>query len=240
MTQAPPRFFVTGTDTDVGKTRVVAAFALTLRRVLPPAMPLTVVKAVQTGLGSTEDGDAVVAVAAARRHLPDALNACLFERELHRYRKPADAYSAALAQGLSPVDCADLARELASIVGAVIVEGLGGAAAPLNATQTIAHLAAFARLRTIVAVGLRLGCISHAMLTEHYLRTLGCGVAGYILIERWCDTGQEYRDDVVRCLSEKLPVLAILNYDPSDHAVEQAAARLRESFASWCPLSSPI
>jgi dethiobiotin synthetase len=225
---SPLRLFITGTDTDVGKTRVVAALAIALRRGLSPSVPLTIVKAVQTGHDPSGLGDAARAAADARSHLSDVLAAGLFARELRRYAKPADAYSAALAAGREPPRAGELARQLDEMPGALLVEGFGGAAAPLNAHESIAHVAAAAGLPAIVVVGLRLGCISHAVLTVSYLRSLGCRTLGAVLVDRWSPTSPDYREDVRRCLLEEMPILAVMEHGLSRAALARAAQRLEE------------
>jgi dethiobiotin synthetase len=222
-----PRFFVTGTDTDAGKTRVVAAIALALRRSLSPATPVTVVKPIQTGLAAGESGDAETAALLTGTQIASC--------ELRRFRKPADPYNAALAEGVTPVACSALAAEIARIEGALVVEGAGGIAVPLNADETFADLAAACGLRVVIAVGLRLGCISHTLLTAHYLRSHGCAVAGAVLVARWQGTLKDYEADVIRCVSKEVPVLATLPHDPAATALAESAVQLQEVLCKPIP-----
>lgn len=152
-------------------------------------------------------------------------------RELRRYRKPADAFSAALAEDLVPPSPEELAAEIARMPGAVVVEGFGGAAAPLNEASTIGQIAAAASLRTIIAIGLRLGCISHALLTLRYLQSIGADVAGAVLVDRWHESSGEYREDVERCLTPHLRILAAMPHDRSGTALTIVAQELREWYA---------
>lgn len=205
------RYFVTGTDTEVGKTRVTAALAAALR--IDGQSP-TIVKAVQTGLAPGEVGDAAHAARLAGvRHL-----------ELARFRKPADPWSAALAEPAPCVYARDLAHAIDSIKGAVVVEGAGGLAVPLNANENFASIAALAKLRTILTVGLRLGCINHALLTLALCEQHRIPVAGAVLVHRWEDAGEAYAADVARALQGKVQILGILPFDPDEQsAVEQGA-----------------
>ena len=117
----PKRYFVTGTDTDIGKTRVTAALALALKQA-NPAKPPTVVKLVQTGLAKGVPGDAARAGnLAGVRYV-----------ELARFAKAADPYSAAIAQGALEAHAGELADALAGIDGPVVAEGAGGIMVPLN------------------------------------------------------------------------------------------------------------
>jgi dethiobiotin synthetase len=222
-----PRFFITGTDTDVGKTRVAAAIALALRRSLAPATPVTVVKPVQTGLAAREPGDAETAARLAGTRIA--------ARELRRFRKPADPYSAALAEGAVPVTCAELVAKIARIEGALVVEGAGGIAVPLNAKETFGDLAFTCALPVLIVVGLRLGCINHTLLTARYLRTLGCTIAGAVLVARWQPAQKDYEADVTRCVSKEVPVLASLPYDPDAKALADSAVQLEEVLCKRIP-----
>jgi dethiobiotin synthetase len=205
------RYLVTGTDTDVGKTRVTAALASALRRAGEPA---TVIKLVQTGLAAGEPGDAARA---------GGLSRCRYV-ELARFRKPADPWSAALAEGMPAVHAEDLARIVDGIPGAVVAEGAGGLAVPLNSAQNFGTLAALAKLEVILVVGLRLGCMNHALLTLALCEQLGLRVAGGVLVERWEKPEPSYTPDVRRALQGKLEILGILPFDPDEAAsVEQGA-----------------
>lgn len=62
----------------------------------------------------------------------------------------------------------------------VIVEGAGGFLVPINATQTLADLAVMLNLPLILVVGMRLGCISHALLTVEAIKARGLVLAGWV------------------------------------------------------------
>ncbi len=221
-----PRIFVTGTDTDVGKTYVTSALATALREQLPIETAVTIVKSVQTGLEAGKPGDAQEAFALA-------IGAQIFARELRRFRKAADPYSAARAEDAIAPSADELALELAKIDGALVVEGSGGAACPLNDTETMADIASAARLSAIIVVGLRLGCINHALMTAEYLRSKKCWIAGAVLVDRWEATPEDYRADVVRALARDLNVIATLDYDPSQSPSTVAVPRLRRALRAY-------
>lgn len=205
------RYLVTGTDTDVGKTRVTAALATALR--VTGETP-TIVKLVQTGLDPRVPGDA------ARS---GQLSGCKHV-ELARFRKPADPWSAALAEGTPTVHAEDLAHIIDGIRGAVVAEGAGGLAVPLNGAQNFATLAVLAKLDVILVIGLRLGCMNHALLTLSLCDQLRLRVAGGVLVDRWEKSDPSYAADVRRALQGKLEILGILPFDPDEAAsVEQGA-----------------
>ncbi len=196
------RYFVTGTDTDVGKTRVAAALALALRR---SGNAPTVVKVVQTGVSPDAEGDAARAGALAG----------VTHTELERFEKPADPWSAALAQGGALRAC-DLAARIDRLEGPLVVEGSGGMLVPLNEREHLGDVARLARLEVVLVVGLRLGCMNHALLTLESCRGAGIPVAGAMLVERWAPTDAAYRGDVTRALQGKSPLLGILPFAPAE------------------------
>lgn len=210
------RYFVTGTDTDVGKTRVTAALASALKIA---GERTTIVKLVQTGLEPGVEGDA--AVAGRLAGVP--------HMEFARFRKPADPWSAALADGMPAVHAEDLARVLDQIEGSVVCEGAGGLAVPLNRTQHFGDVARLANLPAVLAVGLRLGCMNHALLTLALCDQLGIAVAGAVLVDRWSASDPAYVADVQRALQGKVRVLGILPFAVEERASVEAGARLFSS-----------
>jgi dethiobiotin synthetase len=202
-------YFVTGTDTDVGKTCVTAGLA---RWLAASGAAPTIVKPVQTGVAPGEAGDAA---RAAR------LAGCAF-LEFERYAAAADPGSAALAEGRPPPLAAGLARRIAAVPGAVVVEGAGGIAVPLNGGETFADLGRLLQLPAIVVVGLRLGCISHALLSAAFLRAHGVAIAGAFLVERFGPVGDGYIADVTRALAAHLPSLGVVPYAGADGDVATA------------------
>ena len=209
------RYFVTGTDTDVGKTRVTAALALALRRA---GESPTIVKIVQTGVKPHGEGDAQHAGRLAGvPHL-----------ELARFESAGDPWSSALAEGSPPLTAGRLADELARIPGTIVAEGIGGIMVPLNAGENIGHVAALAKLEAVIAVGLRLGCINHALLTRSLCRELNIPVAGAVLVERWGANGSRVRDRVYCVLQGSLPVLGVLAFAADETQSVESGAKLFE------------
>ena len=209
------RYFVTGTDTDIGKTRITAALATALR-VANPHAPPTIVKLVQTGLALGVPGDAAHAGGLAGvRYL-----------EFARYEKAADPFSAALAQGAPEVHAGELAQALAAIEGPLVAEGAGGIMVPLNPREHFGHVASQARLRAIIVVGLRLGCLNHALLTLMLCQQLSIPIAGAVLVDRFGDSAPDYRADVVRTLQGKLDIFGILPFASDEAASVQVGSQL--------------
>ena len=205
------RYLVTGTDTDVGKTRITAALALALKR---GGIAPTIVKVVQTGLPSGTPGDAARAGKLAGVRFV----------ELARFQKPADPWSAALAAGQLEVHAGELVDAMAPITKGLVAEGAGGIMVQLNSREHFGHVAHLGKLEVIIVVGLRLGCLNHAMLTVSKCQQMGLPVAGAVLVERWGPMDAAYRRDVIRTLQGKLKIFGIVPFSEDEaQSVEQAS-----------------
>ncbi|HTJ26973.1 MAG TPA: dethiobiotin synthase [Candidatus Limnocylindria bacterium] len=213
-----PRFYVTGTDTDVGKTVVTAAAARVLRERHGFA---TIVKIAQTGLTHEERGDAELAA---------TLAGCDW-REVVRFPKPADAWTAARDAGRPPLRVAEAAQAIAAIAGPLVVEGSGGAAVPLNETESITDVASRCGLEALLVVGLRLGCLNHALLTLEYLARRDVRVRGIVLCERW-PVEPTYPGDVRRVLEPTGIPLARVPYSKDPGTAFDAAVTALTSLSS--------
>lgn len=207
------RYLVSGTDTGIGKTRVTAVLA---RALSAAGHHVTIVKLVQTGVRPGEPADAQRAGALAG--VPSL--------ELARFAKPADPWSAALAQGLPPVRAADIHRMLDDVPGAIVAEGAGGMAVPLNRTEDFGSIARLAQLRVILTVGLRLGCMNHALLTLAMCEQIGVPVAGAVLVEFRQACEPSYVDDVTRVLQGKVRIFGMLPFEPNEPAGVQRGVPL--------------
>jgi dethiobiotin synthetase len=166
-------YFVTGTDTGVGKTTVscalLYAFAEKSKRVAG-------MKPVAAG---SEDGrwlDVELLLAASNVNV---------NRQLinpYAFAPPISPHIAAQQAGmeieLSVIHQAY--RELSMKTDIAIVEGAGGFLVPINQRQTGADLAQVLNLPVILVVGMRLGCLNHALLTAQAIGTAGLILAGWV------------------------------------------------------------
>jgi dethiobiotin synthetase len=207
------RYFVTGTDTDVGKTRVTAALALALKN---HGITPVIVKFVQTGLAPGIPGDAARAgKLAGVRSL-----------ELARFEKAADPWSAALSAGQPDMRAGDLVDAVAHLGEGLVTEGAGGLMVPLNPREHFGNIAVAGKFRTVLTVGLKLGCVNHALLTATQCQQAGITLVGAVLVERWGPTDLSYREDVVRTLQGKVKILGILPFDEDEAASVNAGAHI--------------
>lgn len=207
------RYFVTGTDTDVGKTRVTAALAVALKN---HGITPVIVKLVQTGLAPGIPGDAARA----------AKLAGVRSLELARFEKAGDPWSAALAYGRPEVHADELVDAVAHIGEGLVTEGAGGLMVPLNAREHFGNIAVAGQFRTVLTVGLKLGCVNHALLTATQCQQAGIALVGAVLVERFGPTEQSYRDDVTRTLQGKVEILGILPFDEDEAASVKAGAHV--------------
>jgi dethiobiotin synthetase len=170
-------FFITGTDTGVGKTLV--AVALT-RALVARAFRTAVMKPVAAGGTRTAEGffndDALELLAASNVKAPyEDVNPWLLST-------PASPHLAARADGVAIRHdrILEAFRRLTAASDLVLVEGAGGWLAPISATETMADIAEKLALPIILVVGLRLGCLNHALLTREAIRARGLRFGGWI------------------------------------------------------------
>lgn len=171
-------YFVTGTDTDAGKTLVTSGLlALARRRGLATLGLKPVASGCEDTLHGLRNADAL-ALQGQSHPSPTytTVNPIAFA--------PAIAPHLAARQADVALRLDDLVERVRPLLGAphklVLIEGAGGWRVPLNATEDLSDLAARLDLPVILVVGLRLGCISHARLTADAIRADGVHLAGWI------------------------------------------------------------
>jgi dethiobiotin synthetase len=170
-------FFITGTDTGVGKTWAT----LYLMRLLQSSgLKVIGMKPVATGAilsgGRRVNEDALALQQAASVPLP-------YERvNPYVFGPPASPHIAAELTGetIELPRLVEACTELQEVADCVLVEGVGGWKVPLNRRETLADLAVALGLPVILVVGLRLGCLNHALLTHAAIQTSGARFAGWI------------------------------------------------------------
>lgn len=166
-------YFVTGTDTGVGKTTVSCAL---LRAFAAQGKKVVGMKPVVAGSenGRWHDVEQLIAasnISAAREHVNP-----------YAFDPPVSPHIAALQAGID-INLAVIQRAyqaLSSQADIVIAEGAGGFLVPLNAQQTGADLACVLNLPVILVVGMRLGCLNHALLTAQAIRAASLPLAGWM------------------------------------------------------------
>ena len=170
-------YFVTGTDTGIGKTLVAAAL---LRRLRESGIRVAGMKPVAAGAIAGPEGPAnedalLLQAESSARHAYATVNPWLFE--------PAIAPHIAAAEAGIEIDTDRIKAahaELRASAEVVIAEGAGGFLVPLDARRSCAELPALLGMDVILVVGLRLGCLNHALLTAEAIAARGLTLAGWV------------------------------------------------------------
>jgi dethiobiotin synthetase len=211
--------FVTGTDTDCGKTVVACGLVAALRS---RGLRVGVMKPVSAGAEPTPEGlrnqDALDLMAESGLRLPyETVNPWVFA--------PAIAPHIAAAQAGTPIRFAPLFDAFARIrtaSDAVVVEGAGGWRVPLGPDGDMADLAAALGLPVLLVVGLRLGCLNHALLTAESIGRRGCRLAGWV--GNRVDPAMAVMAENVATLRERLPAPCLGIVPRLDHPAGAAVA----------------
>ena len=170
-------YFVTGTDTEVGKTLVSGALILKLRELGRNAIGF---KPVVAGTYQGQNGEYInedIETLLVASNLAQTESICPFVLD-----KPAAPHLVAKANGIE----LNVNKLLESFTGIqnendfVVVEGAGGFIVPLNDHESLADFAQKIDLPIIVVVGMKLGCLNHALLTIEAIKTRKMKIAGWV------------------------------------------------------------
>jgi dethiobiotin synthetase len=218
----PPRFncFVTGTDTEIGKTLVSSAM---LHALVASGVRACGMKPVAAGTELGEDGawhndDCDRLTAAGNVHLPQSITTPFLLKE------PAAPHIAAELEGvtISLVPILAAYVEINAASDAVVVEGVGGFIVPLNDEFDTGDLAEQLALPVVLVVGLRLGCISHALLTVEAILSRGLKLVGWVANETQADMA--FADENVVALEQRIPAPFLGRVPRLEQATAEAAA----------------
>jgi dethiobiotin synthetase len=190
------RWFVTGTDTEIGKTYVASAL---IRQLVDQGFSVAGMKPVASGCINTSGGlrndDALSLMAAANVNLPyEVVNPCAYE--------PAIAPHIAAEKAGQPINMDKIFAAAQTIeADYLIIEGVGGWCVPLGNGRMLAELAKAVADKVILVVGMRLGCINHALLTAAQIERDG------MLLKDWV---ANHVDPDMQAQSENLKTLQSL------------------------------
>ena len=218
----PSRFncFVTGTDTEIGKTLVSSAILHTLvERGLRACGMKPVAAGAELREGELHNEDADMLAAAGNVHLPSNITTPFMLRE------PAAPHIAASLEGVT-IDAVPIIAAYAEILAAsdaVVVEGVGGFRVPFNDDFDSADLAAQLNLPVILVVGMRLGCISHALLTVEAIVARGLVLAGWVA--NTADPEMRFFDENIEALCARIPAPLLGVVPRLEHPTAANAAR---------------
>ena len=218
------KFFVAGTDTEIGKTTIACGL---LEAGNQRGWRTLALKPVAAGAEPSEDGprndDAVALMQSASVKLSyEQVNPVLFE-------PPIAPHIAAQQVGkrLTVSQLAGYCRgSLMTPSDLALVEGAGGWRVPLSGRETLAGLAVELQLLVILVVGMKLGCLNHALLTAEAIRRDGLQLAGWVA--NTVDSNMSCFEENVETLRQLLPA-PCLGVVPSlsDCSPDKVAAHLQ-------------
>ncbi|MBU6486409.1 MAG: dethiobiotin synthase [Burkholderiales bacterium] len=193
--------FVTGTDTEIGKTLVSCALLRGFARAGLSAAAMKPIAAgayfnAQDRLWHNEDADQLDAAADAI--LPPDL------RTPYLLKAPAAPHIVAAQEGrtleLAPI--VDCHREAMRRADVIVVEGVGGFRVPLDDERDTADLAVALALPVLLVVGMRLGCINHALLTADAIAARGLRLVGWVA--NVVDPAMQFIDENIETVRARL------------------------------------
>ncbi len=207
-----PAYFLTGTDTEIGKTFVTCAL---LHRARLDGMTAAGLKPIAAGTDAAGLNDDVEAIRAAGNvELPrEIVNSYCFAPAIAPHIAAAEA---GITIEFAPIVAAcQQARQLADFS---IVEGVGGFCVPLGDKRNTADLAIALGQPVILVVGMRLGCINHALLTAEAIAARGLALAGWVAnrIDPAMARYEENLDTLEKLLPA--PLLGAVPYGPAGGA----------------------
>jgi dethiobiotin synthetase len=202
-----PGLFVTGTDTGVGKT--LASCAL-LHRMRARGLRALGMKPVAAGVEASPEGPVNPDVAALRR--ASSWPAPLEQVNPYLFEPPVAPHLAAASAGVR-IEMAPIRKAFEALrasADAIVVEGVGGFLVPLNDREDAGDLAVALALPVVLVVGMRLGCLNHALLTQQAIVARSLRLAGWIANS--IDPRMQRFEDNLQALRQRIaaPLLGVI------------------------------
>lgn len=214
--------FITGTDTDSGKTFITLAL---MHKLQQAGLVVNAMKPVAAGVSEIDgvrvNEDAWQLMKAASNQQPyEMVNPYLFE--------PAIAPHIAATEADQEIELnviKDAFHDLSRLADFMLVEGAGGWLVPLNDRYDVSDIASELDLPVVMVVGLKLGCINHARLTTDSINAAGLKLAGWIgtQVEPEMQRLEENVSTLKRYI--KAPCLGIVPFDEEKN-IHKAAGLL--------------
>ena len=195
-------FFITGTDTGIGKTYIACKL---IQQYVAQGYKVVGMKPVAAGCdwvdGAWVNDDVLKLEAASNVKAPRALT------NPYSFKEPIAPHIAAELEGkIIEIEVIKQAfDELCELADIVIVEGAGGLLVPLNNNCDMADLAKALNIPIIVVVGIKLGCINHAQLTVEAIKARNCRLEGWI--PNKIDQTMPYCEENIVSIAKKLDLI---------------------------------
>ena len=214
-------YFITGTDTSIGKTWATVALMRYFKnqgKTVVGMKPVASGCCIEGGQLRNEDALLIQANASISMEYEDV--------NPYAFAEPVSPHLAAGANNIDLNHIVTAAKEVQQQADIMLVEGVGGWFVPLNDKDDIACLAQQLKLPVILVVGIRLGCINHALLSYQAIKRAKVPFAGWVAmnIEKNVLMQQQVVDTIKAAISA--PLLAELPY------VEQEDFDLLSSYFS--------
>lgn len=217
-------YFIAGTDTNVGKTLVAAGLLIAAKN---HGLTTAALKPLAAGCEKTAAGlrnaDALLLQSVITQPLmyeqinPIALEAAIAPHIAAQQEKRV----------LSADRLAGFCRGSLNLADFTLVEGAGGWRVPLNPQETLADVAKILRLPVILVVGVRLGCINHALLTVEAIRNDGLQLVGWVA--NCIDAHMPVLQQNIYSLAARIPAPCLGVVPWLDNTAPEAVARALDS-----------
>jgi dethiobiotin synthetase len=218
-------FFVTGTDTGIGKTFVSASLLSALNASGRRAVGMKPIASgcVMTPRGLRNDDAGILLDHSDGTPAYESINPFALREAIAPH---IAAREEGIEVSLEPI--ANAFAKLSEAADCIVVEGVGGWCAPLSDSLMQCDLAKSLRLPVILVVGLRLGCLNHAILSARAIHGDGCDLIGWI--GNGIDPAMQRVRENIDALRERLPApcVGILPYS-KDRDARRAGAHLRDA-----------
>ncbi|MGI1680217.1 MAG: dethiobiotin synthase [Cellvibrionaceae bacterium] len=205
------KYFVTGTDTEVGKTFVTSSFLKLLSIENKKCFGL---KPIASGCekidGKWMNEDALSLMKNSSIELSyDDVNPIALPEAIAPHLA-AEKNNVAINVRAISEHCKKIFKASESAADCIIVEGAGGWFVPLNNEETYADAVKELNLDVLLVVGIRLGCINHALLTEAAIKQSGLRLAGWVA--NTIDAGASNQQEIVQTLRQRInaPCLGVV------------------------------
>jgi dethiobiotin synthetase len=224
MKRPPRKFFVAGTDTDCGKTFVTCTL---LHAAARQGFSTIGMKPVAAGAAQTAEGlrneDALKLQAAASIALPyDQVNPVCLPEPVSPHLAAAQAGKRLQVQRLTGF-CQGVLMKRADLT---LIEGAGGWRVPVSEHEFMSDLARALNLPVLLVVGMKLGCLNHALLTAEAIVRDGLTIAGWIATQR--DPAMALVQENLQTLQDAMPFsfLGCIPFLEAPDDLDQAAAHV--------------
>lgn len=210
-------YFITGTDTNVGKTFVTVALMRYFRQQGKTVLGM---KPVASGCIVGQDGLRNEDALLLQRHASKQVDYHLINP--YAFELPVSPHIAAQEVG-QEVELSVIKKNyqvLKEQAELVLVEGIGGWLAPINQSADVADLAIFLQLPVILVVAIRLGCISHARLSYAAIKSSGIACAGWVA--NCTEESMLKRQENIETITQNVqaPLLGVMPYSKEAAIVE--------------------